>query len=71
MIVEILNYFQIVRGIHLLDRNGEVHPSWERRNPWGANAYVYPILRMGCVTLNEDKTCSGEASYIKKWEYME
>lgn len=71
MIVRLLNYLGIVKGVYLRDRWGEVFITWERRNPWAFSAFKYPFMRIGQVTLEKDGKTGGEATHIKEWVYMD
>lgn len=51
--------------------SGEVFLSIAETSPWGRIAYRYPSHRIGCVSLNDDGTCYGDASYIKEWRPYE
>ena len=54
--------------VALKDMHGKIRFSIKKKDPFGVYwAYVYPMTKVGHVILNEDGTCSGESSYIKKW----
>lgn len=71
MLIRLLNALGIIRGVWLLDFQGEEYLSIARQgHSGGLWAYVYPFTRIGHVVLNDDKTCSGCSSYITKWGYL-
>jgi hypothetical protein len=68
MLVRILHKLGLVKGIWLEDCEGEIYTTIKHKNPFGKKwAYVYPFTKIGCVKLNEDGTCTGKSSYIKRW----
>lgn len=66
MLIRLLDYLRIVRGVWLLDHDGDVTASYERVNPFGirtARRFWHK------VQLLDDGTCLW-VSYVKKWKYM-
>ena len=54
--------------IALRDQWGEIYFTVKKKDPFGGCwAWIYPITKVGHVILNEDGSCSGKSSYIKKW----
>ena len=68
MLLEIISFFTGRKIVYLEDFEGEVYKTIEERNPFGTRtAYIFPFVRVGCRTLNDDGTVSN--SYIKRWKY--
>lgn len=57
--------FFLKKKIYLLDVWGDIYPSRRQKN---GEAYVYPLYKIGKITLKSDNTTSG-VSYIKYWSY--
>ena len=55
--------------IWLEDMDGETYRTLLKTTPFGNKAHVYWLTRTGFVNLNDDGTCTGLSSYIKKWKY--
>lgn len=69
-IVLVLDRLGIVDGIILRDRWGKTYLTWAHKSKWDGSrrAYVYPLVRVGHVILNQDGTTGGYSSHIKEWK---
>lgn len=54
--------------VWLQDFQGKVYLTKTNNNPFGKYAHIYHFTKIGHVVLNDDETCSGESSYIKRWK---
>jgi hypothetical protein len=67
-----LRLFAVLFGwelVWLRDFQNEVYLTKVNYGPWGKWAYVYPFLKIGNVSLNDDGTCGGKSSYVEKWKW--
>jgi len=68
MLLRLLAWMGWLKLIWLQSYNGEIFLTVKRKSPFGGHwANVYPIARIGRVTLNTDGTCEGVSCYIKHW----
>lgn len=75
MLIRLLDKLRIVRGVWLRDFEGDIYETWEIRGydpfkPDCKHARVFPFMRVGRVTLNDDGTTGGRSSFITHWKYM-
>jgi hypothetical protein len=67
--LRILAFFRIIDLVWLEDHEGEVYLTIKRKSPFvGYWCRVYPISCVGHVILNDNGTCKGDSSYIKRWK---
>jgi hypothetical protein len=69
-VIWLLHKLGILRGVWLLDFQGDTYRTYMRETPFGRYAYVYPWTRVGNVALKEDGTTGGPSCYVHFWKPM-
>jgi len=65
--LKILAKFNLVELVYTKDFDGEIRLRIKRTSP-DFGDYVFGLTDGSVIILNDDGTCGGDRSYIKKWK---
>lgn len=70
MLIRLLSFLGVIRGVILVDFQGKEYLSWAKRGGFSTWCHVYPWMKVGHVILHPTGDTTGDSSYIKRWKYL-